>query len=239
MSDSGARILRRLSRGSFALLIVLIFAGLASALFNLPPDAPGLSHDVTAELARTGMQSPVTATLLDFRSYDTLLEIAVLLLAVIAARALRRGDPPTLRRDDQILAFLGRVLVPIMILIAAYLLMMGLDTAGGAFQAGAILAAAGVLSILAGQGLPLHGGALPMRVGLAVGLSAFIAVGLAGMLAANAFLDYPQRVPANTVLILELGMSVSVALALIEMFVSVLSRSNPASTTQTTREGKQ
>jgi len=87
MSDAKARNLRRLLNVALLLFITAIFAGIVSTVVALPPVAEGLSQDVNAELARGGVQNPVTATLLDFRSYDTLLEIAVLLLAVVAIRA--------------------------------------------------------------------------------------------------------------------------------------------------------
>lgn len=232
MTDYKAGNLRRLSHAALVLIVALIFAGLVSTVLALPPVAAGLSENVHAELARSGIQNPVTATLLDFRSYDTLLEIAVLLLAVMAIRALRRGDAPTLRPDDEVLAFLGRVLLPVMILIAGYLLMAGLDAAGGAFQAGAVLAAAGVLLILAGRSVPLREHDLPIRMGLAIGLAAFLVIGIASMLIANAFLDYPARYTSALVLLLEAGVTVSVALALLEMFIGVLCGGSAETTTE-------
>lgn len=234
MSDGKARSLRRLSHAALVLFITLIFAGLVSTVVALPPVAAGLSEDVNAELVLGGVRNPVTATLLDFRSYDTLLEIAVLLLAVVAIRALRRGDPPTIRPDDQILVLLGRILLPVMVLIAGYLLMAGLDAAGGAFQAGAILAAAGVLLVLAGRPLPLREDGVPIRIGLVIGLSAFVTLGVAGVLVADAFLDYPLHNAAAIVLLLEAGVSVSVALALLELFVGVLRCGDAGNTTRST-----
>ena len=82
MGDEKTATLQRLSNAALALIVVLIFVGLVSAVVALPPAAPGLSDAVDAELARSGMHNPVTTTLLDFRSFDTLLEIAVLLAAV-------------------------------------------------------------------------------------------------------------------------------------------------------------
>lgn len=226
MSSGDPTVFQRLSHAALVLLIALMFAGLVSAVLALPPGVAGLSGEVNAELAGTGMRNPVTATLLDFRSYDTLLEIAVLLLAVMAIRTLRRGDVSTRPPDGEILMFLCRILVPVMILIAGYLLMVGFDASGGAFQAGAILAAAGVLLHLSGRSLPLRDGGLPMRFALVVGLAAFVAMGVAGMLVANAFLDYPQGKTTDIALILEVVASVSIAFALVETFVGVLRGSN-------------
>lgn len=216
--------LRRL-RAALAVGIVIVFAGLAATVLSLPRGAEGLSNAVNEALADSGIPNPVTATLLDFRSYDTLLEIAVLLLAATAVRSIRRGTAKPMRAGDEILAFLGHVLVPVMILIAGYLLMAGLDAPGGAFQAGATLAAAGVLLVLSGRRIPLRGDGLPLRIGLALGVAAFVTTGIACMLVTDAFLDYPGPYAAIIMPILELGVSVSVALALVEMFVSVMRRS--------------
>jgi multisubunit Na+/H+ antiporter MnhB subunit len=236
MSDDKASALRRLSHIALLLLVTLIFVGLALAVVALPPVAVGLSDEVNAQLARTGIHSSVTATLLNFRGYDTLLEIAVLLLAVTAIRALVRGDLPTMQPVDEILALFSRILVPFMILIAGYLLMAGLDASGGAFQAGTILAAAGVLLILAGRRVPLPDEGPLIRLGLAIGLAAFIAVGVACMLVADAFLDYPQHSATYIALLLEVGVSVAVALSLLEMFVGVLRGSAMGTTTHATKK---
>jgi multisubunit Na+/H+ antiporter MnhB subunit len=239
MSGRKAGARRWLSRALLILIITLIFGGLVSAVVALPPGAAGLSEDVNAELAVTGVRNPVTATLLNFRSYDTLLEIAVLLLTVTAIRALRRGDLPAMKPSGEILTFLGHILVPVMIVIAGYLLWSGVDAPGGAFQAGAILAAAGVLLILAGRQMPLRDEGLPIRLGLAVGLAVFVAVGITGTLLADAFFDYPQQNASIIVLFLEVGASVSVALALLDMFLSVLRSGDAGRTTPMTKRQEQ
>lgn len=235
MSGGKAWALPQLSHAVLVLIIALIFAGLVSALVTLPPVAAGLSQEVNAELARTGISNPVTATLLNFRSYDTLLEMGVLLLAVTAIQALRHGDRSAISPGGEILAFLGHILAPVMILIAGYLLWSGAHAPGGAFQAGAILAAAGVLLILAGRQMPLRDKGLPIRLGLAIGLAMFVAVGIAGVLLADAFLDYPAQNAAAIVLFLEIGASVSIALALLDMFLSVLCSGKAASPTPMTK----
>lgn len=213
--------LRRL-RTALAAGIVIVFAGLAATVLSLPPVAAGLSNEVDEALADSGIPNPVTATLLDFRSYDTLLEITVLLLVATVVRSIRRGTAKPMRAGDEILAFLSQVLVPVMILIAGYLLMAGLDAPGGAFQAGATLAAAGVLLVLSGRRIPLREDGLPLRLGLALGVAAFVTTGIGCMPVTKAFLDYPGPYAAVIVPMLELGVSVSVALALVEMFGSVL-----------------
>jgi len=222
MSRESKSAVDRMIRVALGFLVAAIFATLAMTIITLPPVAPGLSEAVDAALPDSAIPNPVTAALLDFRSYDTLLEVAVLLLAATAIRSVRRGKPPSLREDDEILGFFARLLVPLMILIAGYLLVTGFDAPGGAFQAGAVLAAAGILRLLAGQSVPLRDDSLPGRLALVIGLALFLAAGVTGMLAANAFLDHPDSFAGTVVLVLEVGVSVSVALALLSMFVGVL-----------------
>lgn len=222
----------RLSRAGVLAIIALIFVGLVFTVVNLPPEPAGLAEEVQEELVKTGVRNAVTATLLNFRGYDTLLEIAVLMLAAASIHALRRGGLTPMRPAGEILGFLARVLGPTMVLIAGYLLWSGSDAPGGAFQAGAILGAAGVLFILAGVRLPWQIDGLPQRVGLAIGLAGFIGAGVVALIATDAFLGYPVRRAASIILLLEIGASISIGLTLLDMFVSVLragdSRRTPA-----------
>jgi multisubunit Na+/H+ antiporter MnhB subunit len=212
----------RLYRVLLALVTISIFLGLAFAVWSLPPDTPGLAEEVHAELAATGVRNSVTATLLQFRGYDTLLELAVLLLALIAIRAMRRGDLALPRPGGEILTVLVGLQAPAMILIAGYLLWSGADAPGGAFQAGAVLAAAGVLMILAGIRMPQRIDGLPFRVGLTAGLAMFIGLGIAGIIASGAFLDYSRLGVRVATLVLEGSATVSIGLVLLELFRSVL-----------------
>ncbi|VAX05289.1 Na(+) H(+) antiporter subunit B, partial [hydrothermal vent metagenome] len=127
------------------LLLSVLAAGLSYAVLSLPLQAPGLSSHVAANLETSGVSNPVTAVLLNFRGYDTLLELGVLLLALLGVWSL--GAVPERRESPAgpVLDMLSRLLVPLLILVAGYLLWVGTHAPGGAFQAGSVLAAAGVL----------------------------------------------------------------------------------------------
>lgn len=228
--NTSSRVFRRFAKAALVIVTTLIFTGLVSAVLALPPVATGLANEAIAALGATGVKNPVTATLLNFRCYDTLMEVAVLLLAVTTIRALREEKMPKPEASDPVLGFLTRILVPVMILIAGYLLMVGTDAPGGAFQAGAILAAAGVLIVLTDVGDPLGSDGPPIRLCLAIGLAGFLAIGLAGLFVYGAFLAYPQRVAIGTVLLLEIGTSLSVAAALLNMFIAIRGSRNEADT---------
>jgi multisubunit Na+/H+ antiporter MnhB subunit len=144
-------------------LVVLlpVAAGLGYAVLSLPPEAAGLRAEVAANLQTSGVSNPVTAVLLNFRGYDTLLELAVLLLALLGIWSLGGASLRPEAAPGPVLDTLSRLLAPVLTLVAAYLLW--------AFQAGSVLGAVGVLLLLAGWRPAVSPAALPWRLGLVVG----------------------------------------------------------------------
>ncbi|MCQ4348519.1 Na(+)/H(+) antiporter subunit B [Pseudomonas stutzeri] len=208
--------MKRLLVGGAALAFAL---ALGAALLELPPAAIDLRPTVTANLASSGVEHPVTAVLLNFRGYDTLLEVAVLLLALFAllAQGLER-QPARLAPPSLPLAMLARIASPPLLLVAAYLLWAGAFRPGGAFQAGAVLAAGAVLLHLTGV---LPGWLQPrarLRWGLAGGFLAFLGVA-AAMLAHGALLEYPPALAGALILLIETGLTLSLGLILAGLFL--------------------
>lgn len=207
-----------LLRAGFALLLAAVAAGLGLALLA-EPVAPGLGATVAAELGKSGAENPVTAVLLNFRGYDTLLEIAVLTVALVGVWAL--GPAPRIKETtpSPVLLGMNRVLIPLAPVICAYLLWVGTSRPGGAFQAGAVLAAAGVLFILSGRqprpALP----DVPMRLAAVVGLAAFLAVALGLMGTGRSFLEYPESLAGALILFIELAATLSIAVVLAGLFI--------------------
>jgi len=161
------------------------------AFCNFTPYATGLSAVVAENLDASGVSNPVTAVLLNFRAYDTLLEIAVLLLALIGIWSLEIRPSVREATPDPVLDLLTRFLTPLLLLVSAYLLWVGAHAPGGAFQAGSVLGAAGVLLILAGWRLPLSLAGLPLRITLVAGVSTFIVVAVLTMLGGAQLLAFP------------------------------------------------
>lgn len=172
-----------------------------------------LGTAVYDQLAASGVSHPVTAVLLNFRAYDTLLELAVILTAVLGVLALgpaRSGY----RRAGPVLRGLIGWLAPLLIVTAGYLLWAGAHAPGGAFQGGAMLAAVAVLLRLGGHdraGLP---GAGALRGLLVVGILTFLAVGLLVTLAGHAVLQYPEEWAATLILVIETAAMLSIGAAL-------------------------
>lgn len=205
------------------LLVMLIalglFAALAGAMLELGPAPVDLRGSVAAHLGDSGVSHPVTAVLLNYRGYDTLLEIAVLLLALLAMLAVAGdGRVAAVRAAHPVLQALGRLAAPLTVLMGVYLLWAGAFRPGGAFQAGAVLAAAGVLLNLVGV---LPGWAAPkalLRIGLSLGFAIFLVVA-AALLGQGALLQYPPAIAGGLILLIESGLTVSLALTLAGLFL--------------------
>jgi multisubunit Na+/H+ antiporter MnhB subunit len=184
-------------------------------LHGLQQGASGrLAGAVAAQLDASGVSNPVTAVLLNFRAYDTLLELAVLLVALLGILSLGETRP-AYRIAGPVLSGLTAWLVPLLILMAGYQLWVGAHAPGGAFQAGALLAAAGVVLHLAGhQGAGLPGGAALRAVAVS-GVGIFLAVGLATLWLSSAFLAYPAGWAGGLILMIEGFATLAIAATLI------------------------
>jgi multisubunit Na+/H+ antiporter MnhB subunit len=170
-----------------------------------------LAYDM---LGQSGVSNQVTAVLLNYRAYDTLLELVVVLaavLGVLVAGRERRGY----REAGPVFNGLVHWLVPLLILTAGYLLWVGAHAPGGAFQAGATLAAAGIVLRLAGNdsaGLPV--GSL-LRGLLVAGIGLFLLIGLGVTVTGSEFLQYPENLSSTLILLIESAATVSIATALV------------------------
>ncbi len=202
------------SRAVLWLLLLTLGGGLGWAVLSLPPVAQGLGEQVRQHLQVSGVESPVTAVLLNFRGYDTLLEIAVLALATVAIWSV--ATMPRRRRGlaGPVLVFFVQVLVPFMVLLAGYLLWSGSHAEGGAFQAGVVLAAAALLVILAGAPLPAGAGGWPLRVGLMLGLLVFLGVGVLVTTTGRNFLELPPAWAGGLILMIEAAAAISIGASL-------------------------
>ncbi|HRQ63516.1 MAG TPA: DUF4040 domain-containing protein [Xanthomonadaceae bacterium] len=202
-----------------AVLATVLVAVLALALAELTP-GPGTAGALArAALKDVELGNAVTGVLLLFRGYDTLLEIVVLLAAWLGAFALRGDEPPAPRTESAatvpLLDALLAAVVPLAVLVAVYLLRAGGHAAGGAFQAGAVLAAALVLLVLSGRLRPTPAPDLPQRVLLVLGVVVFGLLGLAMLIVAGQMLAMPGL---WAVYLVEVAMMVSIATTLALLF---------------------
>lgn len=198
---------------SVALAVVMGYVSL-SLLANPPQQ---LAERLTFHhLPESGVTNPVTAVLLNYRAYDTLLELAVVLAATISVFI--AGPQLQLRRlreplSQRLLAYL----LPVIAVSACYLLWVGAKAPGGAFQAGSLLAGGIVLFMLIGLKYPLSITAL--RCCLGAGVVAFLLVGLVPMLAGEAFFTLAPAWAGGLILAVESAATVSIAAALAGVFL--------------------
>ncbi len=213
----GPRLLAALAAGGTALMLGWVFLTL--------PAPGGLHAEVGRHLAVAGSENAVTAVLLNFRAWDTLLESIVLLAALIGIWALSPdaawGGRPGITqrtRSGGVLAQFGRVLPPIGLLVGVYLVWAGTKQPGGAFQGGTVLAAVALLAMMAGRAAPPRVSAPGLRAALILGPAVFLAVGLAA-LAAGRFLWLPPEHAYALILGIEAALTVSIAVTLALMVI--------------------
>jgi multisubunit Na+/H+ antiporter MnhB subunit len=208
------------ARMLLALALLALFALLALAVLSLPASAPGLSAAVAARLGESGVSHPVTAVLLNFRGYDTLLELAVLLLALIGAWSVGTARGCGGNMPGPLLLHLPRLLMPLMVLVAGYLLWAGAHAPGGAFQAGALLGAVGILGCLSGRTLPAWVMGWPLRLALILGVGVFAALGVGvAALPGGTLLDWPPHWAKALILGIEVAAMLSIGAVLAALFV--------------------
>jgi multisubunit Na+/H+ antiporter MnhB subunit len=201
-----------------ALAIALTLA-LGMAIWNLRFPGPSVQPLVEAHMAESGSSHPVTSVLLNFRAFDTWLELGVLLLASLSAIIVDRINrdrlpfPPTYPRNWSI-GVLARTMMPLLIVIGGIMLWFGARSPGGAFQAGALIGAAGIFLQLAGQSYFPVASSLAFRMTLALGFSTFMAASLVTYGAGGRILEYPQPWPGTFILVLEMAATLSIALTL-------------------------
>lgn len=200
-------------------LLLTLAAGLGYAVLSLPEQPQYLPELVIDNMQESGVSHPVTAVLLNFRGYDTLLEMVVLLLALLAVWSL---DLPARRRktnQSMVLDTLTRLLTPVLILVTAYLLWVGAHSPGGAFQAGSVLAASGVLLLLSGWRISGKLTALPLRIVLVAGPGVFIIISALTMFFEGELLKYPVQQAGLFIVILETVATLSIGVTLAALFL--------------------
>lgn len=206
----------------WAAVATVVSATLALAWVAWQLPRPGLAGPVAEVLPHSGVDHAVTAVLLNLRAWDTLLEITVMLAAVCLVwslgPALSPYAPATALPG---LPALTRLLHPLFVLVPAYLLWRGSHAPGGAFPAGAVLGAGGVLMVLAGAVPWMHDPRRQplLRLLLAAGVLLFLAVGLAGLGLAGTFLALPDSLAGPLILAVEVAAALSIALMLMAFYL--------------------
>lgn len=203
---------------SFIVILVLAIL-LILTIWELPRTGEGLTGMVNSRLAASGVEHPVTAVLLNFRGYDTWLELGILLLAVIGVLCIRNcsglraiAPPP---RSNPVLENLAMLLTPLILLVSGYLLWRGSFAPGGAFQAGVVLAAGCILLWMAGYPSLTIFPDRVWRMLITLGFLSFLVFGMYSLSGKGNFLAYDAQYGAMQIFLLETaaGLSIGAGLA--------------------------
>ena len=204
-----------------AIVATLLALGVASLAFVLPGDPVSLAGPVLERLPESGLGNPVAGVLFVYRSFDTLLEKVVLLLALVGVWALARdadwGGVPGFKLFNQpnsVLTLLARTLPPIGFVFAIYMTWAGADVPGGAFQGGTVLAAMWLLVMVAGvRRVPRVSSPL-LRLCIVAGPVVFLVIGFFGFLAPGQFLAYPDGFAKPLIVVMEIALTLSIGVIL-------------------------
>ncbi len=197
----------------------LITLGLATAFLGAPHAGPGLEGLVAEAMPASGVSHPVTGVLLNFRAYDTLMEVVVLLAAVIAVWQIERGlsDAPAPALGEVWEGF-ARLTLPAIIVVGTYLLWKGSEAPGGAFQGGAVLAAVGLMLLLSRLYVPRPAHRAVARWAFVLGTGVFAGVALLVASGGRVAFEYPLEHAKTLILLIEGLVTISIAVTLAALF---------------------
>ncbi|GAB3190564.1 hydrogenase subunit MbhD domain-containing protein [Nesterenkonia suensis] len=219
------RWLRRLARIGAPVLTWAVVTGVFMRVWlEVERLLPTWEEPLPAAMGPTGVEHEVTAVLLTFRSYDTLLESAVLMLAGAAVLAVtgtelggRTASPGTT------MSWWTRLSAPALVVVGLWLLFAGSSGSGGAFQAGAVLAGLLMLADAAGaRSLPELRRILPW--GLAAGVLVFLTAAALGPMTGRGWLDWEPSWGFPVILTVEIALTVGIAAALHLLYLGVRAR---------------
>jgi multicomponent K+:H+ antiporter subunit A len=151
----------RLRNGVLATAGGTLVGGVLYAVMTRPP-LPGIAPYFLANaLPGSGGHNVVNVILVDFRGFDTMVEISVLVVAGLAVQALLRGlrieapkiGPRGLPWSSQshplLLAILARLMLPLTVLVAVFIFLRGHSLPGGGFVAALVASIALLLQYVA------------------------------------------------------------------------------------------
>jgi multisubunit Na+/H+ antiporter MnhB subunit len=204
-----------------AALCIVAATGLAAVVIMMPDAGATLAPEAARHLAETGLGNAITAVLIAYRAFDTMLEKVVLVLAVIGVWSLSAdanwggiAGPSRLERSEGPLTFLAQLLPPLGIVVAIHVVWVGANEPGGAFQGGALLSAMALIVLMARLREAPAISRRSLRLALIAGPVVFLATGLLGFALADGFLAYPPGFAKPVILFIEAFMTLSVAVTL-------------------------
>lgn len=202
--------------------VALLGAVMIGAVLDLPEGPLGLTGEVQERLDDSGVRHPVTAVLLNLRAYDTWLEIVALVIAAVATLTTRVTPLPSRAASPAggvITGLVGRLL-PVVVLAGVFVLALGTFTSGGAFQAGALVAAGAFLLYLAGAPLARLLSGRSAGLLMITGAAAFLVAALAGVALGLRALELAPDHAAGAIVAVETAVTISIVVTLTVLLIA-------------------
>ncbi len=195
----------------------------------------------------------VTSVLASYRGFDTFGEVVVVFTAVIGVLALLEfsrkdnqvGERPAPMFQHKILRIVSKILIPPIMLFALYVQFHGEYGPGGGFQAGVIFASSIILyAMLFGIEQTRKAVSMPVvKILAALGVLIYGSVGIVSMLNGGNYLNYSVLAENDItgqhvgIIIIELGVGITVATAMILIFLTFARRIGKTNSNSSTKEG--
>lgn len=195
---------RRFRDGAIATVAALGVGSLSWAVMTRPLNSIS-SYYLDQSLPMGGGTNVVNVILVDFRGFDTMGEVSVLVIAAVGVLVMLRGRRPAhpgqnLVLDEErfpvMLTTITRPLMPLMALIAIYIFLRGHNLPGGGFIAGLVASVALLMQYLA-SGLNWSNARMKIdfvRLG-AVGVIIAVGTGLLAFVMEGTFLTHKMWHP--------------------------------------------
>lgn len=208
---------RRPMRPALQLFMVTLtgatFFLVLTTVWAMPAEMASVGQLALNSVEDSGVGHPITAVLLNFRAWDTLLELLVVLLAILGVRQLELPQD-TLPTAWPLLLAWSRLLAPLSLMLGVYLLWRGADAPGGAFQAAALIASGLLMLKLVGLAPALPWSHWGVRLVILLGSFTFLLVAIATAVFGAGWLTFPPAWSKTLILLIEVAATASIALSL-------------------------
>ncbi len=195
-------------------LLSLFELGLAIAIFLMPEPTISMTELVHSQLSDTELTYSVTALLLNYRSMDMLLGLAVLFSALLGVWNLDDTTVASQKPDDRDFSLPSLRWILVLIVLTTSIMFW----TERYLVAGALLAGCGILLRLNHLIQPQPTAGLSLRLGLSSGLLVFLSIALATMVSGYHWLEYPEDWMNEFILLIAVSLTISIGLTLTMLF---------------------